>query len=76
MPCSEHSSFNLLSTNSLTLSYSLHTSLITVQYIFILVFLFIAKATNVDRYHSKCLLVQRICKTGCIDYKVKNHMIL
>ena len=43
----------------------------------ILVFVFIAKATPVDMYHSKRLLAKRICKNGRIDYKVKKpHDIL
>ena len=55
----------------------MQTSSITVQYIFILAFVFIAKATPVDRYHSKCLLAQRICKNGRVNYKVKKpHDIL
>ena len=77
IPCSEHCSFNLFCINPLVFSYSLDTSLITVRYILIFVFEFIMDCTDpVDRYHSKCLLAKRICKNGCIDYKLKNHMIL
>ena len=74
---SEHSLFSLLCINSLVFSYFLDTSLIAVPYIIIFVFEFIAKATPVDRYHSKCLLAKRICENGCTDYKVKKpHDIL
>ena len=57
--------------NSLAFSYFIDTSSIMVRYTIILVFKFISKATPVDRYHCKCLLAQRICKMGNIDYKAK-----
>ena len=58
--------------NSLVFSYFIDTSLITVWCIIIIVFEFIMDCIDtVDRYDSKCLLAQRISKTGRIDQKVK-----
>ena len=79
IPCSEHNSFILLWINSFVFSYSLHTSSITVRYIFILFFAFITDCTDpVDRSLTfKYLLAQRICKKPeRRNYKVKNHEIL
>ena len=74
IPCSDHNSFILLWINSLVFSYSLHTSSITVRYIFILAFEFITD--SVDRPRFKYLLAQRIYKNRGVEIiKQRNHMI-
>ena len=58
--------------NSLVFSYFIDAFLITVRHFIILVFKFIMDCTDpVDRYHSKCLLAKRICKTRRMDYKIR-----
>ena len=74
IPCSEHSSFNLLFIKSIVSSYTLDTSLITVWYILIFIFEFIMACTDpLDSYTSKCLLGKRICKMRRMDYKIKKQ---